>query len=158
MRLWLFCLVWFLPPPLRFHLVVGNIRSGMGGGDHTSLFYSEYSERLVSCNGLSENTVGLMHHSGCTFNEIMRPEQNLCLFYAGRKRKWIIVTICMLLSTLTTKTYRPISIRLCEEYTMKKISRSLEFYRVVTTHPVLKFLDPSLYEVLFYLDIIINFT
>jgi hypothetical protein len=32
-----------------------------------------------------------MHPLGCTFFEIMRPEQILCVYYAGRTPKWITV-------------------------------------------------------------------
>ena len=54
------------------------------------------------------------------------------------------------LSTLTTKNIIYVK-------DIKFISRPQEFYRVVTSLPVLKFPDPSLYEVLFSIDIISKF-
>ena len=51
-------------------------------GTRLLLLYSEYFGRLPSCNERSEISVR-MCALGRTFNEIMRPEQNLCVFYAG---------------------------------------------------------------------------
>ena len=55
-----------------------------GAGTRLLFYYLEYFGSLLSCNECSE-----MRPLGRTINEIMRPEQNLCVFYAGRTPKWI---------------------------------------------------------------------